>query len=380
MKKKKLLLFQSKIMPYRVDMFNFLAKNFNAKFIFFNKKLESKEVRKYGLIQPKNYEKKLNMNKQYLLNGLSLFNKDIFRFGIFKNLRSFDPDIVITYEYSLSTISSIIFKKIFKRKYKIFVMTDENIYSFNKRKGFRYLVLLIIIKLIDGMILANKNVKSKFIKITNNKFSFLYNPIIQDEKKFRIELKKSVKLSKKNFYKYKLDKKKIVLFVGRFSSEKRIEDLIKNFSKINDPSLRLFLIGQGAQYKFLKKLSIRLQCSQRIFFLGKQEDIKLYSWYNIAQLFILPSSSELFGAVVNEALLSGLKVICSNRAGASVLINRSNGIIFDFKKRRDLFVSMKKMVKKINHLSIKDLKSTKKNLMPYSFNSINSELLKGLNK
>lgn len=380
MKKKKLILFQPRLLPYKVDMLNFLAKKFKAKFLFFTKKVAKDKATEGGIVQVADYNNRLKGNKQYLLNGLSLFNKDIYRFGIFKNLKLFNPDIIITYEYSLSTILSIIFKKIYKKKYKIFTMTEDNVYTFRKRKKLRYLAFLISSKFVDGIMLVNKNIKSTYKKIINKSCSLLYNPIIQDEKRFRSDLKKTLKLSRKNFLKFKLHGKKIILFVGRLSPEKNIEHLITSFSKVSDPSLRLFIIGYGRQYQILKTLSLKLNCSKKIFFLGKLENLKLYSWYNVAQLFVLPSSWEPFGAVVNESLLSGVKVICSNRAGATSLLNKSNGLIFNLNKKDELSNFLKKETIKLNPTTLKNLRNIKKNLMPYSFNSIGDRLIKDLSK
>ena len=53
-------------------------------------------------------------------------------------------------------------------------------------------------------------------------------------------------------------------------------------------------------------------------------------WYRLGSVFALPSSSEPFGAVVNEALLSGIPVVCSDRAGALGLIREGEtGAIVD---------------------------------------------------
>ena len=63
---------------------------------------------------------------------------------------------------------------------------------------------------------------------------------------------------------------------------------------------------------------------------GRYEGVALYGWYLCASGFVLPSTYEPFGAVVNEALIFGNKVFCSKYAGASYLIQSDNcGIVFD---------------------------------------------------
>jgi len=56
---------------------------------------------------------------------------------------------------------------------------------------------------------------------------------------------------------------------------------------------------------------------------------QLHAWYLCSSGFVLPSIYEPFGAVVDEALIFGLKVLCSKYAGSSYLINNEKGILFD---------------------------------------------------
>jgi len=53
--------------------------------------------------------------------------------------------------------------------------------------------------------------------------------------------------------------------------------------------------------------------------------------YAMADVFIRPSFKEVWGLVVNEALTSGLYVLCSDRAGAVYDLIREgwNGALFD---------------------------------------------------
>ena len=72
-----------------------------------------------------------------------------------------------------------------------------------------------------------------------------------------------------------------------------------------------------------------LQLTERILFPGRYEGDKLYAWYLCASGFVLPSIIEPFGTVVNEALIFGLKVFCTQYAGASCLIRTNNGLIYN---------------------------------------------------
>ena len=54
------------------------------------------------------------------------------------------------------------------------------------------------------------------------------------------------------------------------------------------------------------------------------------AWYLLGQLLVLASDSETYGAVVNEALLAGMPVVCSSAAGAAELIRDGhNGHVFE---------------------------------------------------
>ena len=69
--------------------------------------------------------------------------------------------------------------------------------------------------------------------------------------------------------------------------------------------------------------------SKEVLFLGRIEGEELRAWYNIADVFVLLSTLEPYGAVTNEALLAGNRVVISQNAGASCLVSEDNGEIVD---------------------------------------------------
>jgi glycosyltransferase involved in cell wall biosynthesis len=112
------------------------------------------------------------------------------------------------------------------------------------------------------------------------------------------------------------------LYVGRLTGVKNLEFLIDKFNK--HPELTLTIIGFGELED-----SLRAIAKSNTKFLGAIDNKELYSYYQNADVFILPSTSEPWGLVVEEALNNGTPVMVSDRVGcAEEIINDDNGVIF----------------------------------------------------
>jgi glycosyltransferase involved in cell wall biosynthesis len=117
--------------------------------------------------------------------------------------------------------------------------------------------------------------------------------------------------------------KKRFLFVGRLSEVKNLAAIILIFNKM--PDYTLTIVGDGDELVPLKKIS-----SGNVFFLGKMKNSELKNQYLKNDFFILPSTSETWGLVVEEALYFGCPVLISKNCGSRELIeNGVNGFIID---------------------------------------------------
>lgn len=113
------------------------------------------------------------------------------------------------------------------------------------------------------------------------------------------------------------------LFVGRLVEVKNLPWLFERFNE--HPELNLTIIGFGEQETLLKSL-IK---GDNITILGAVENTKLSVFYKQADVFILPSISETWGLVVEEALNNGIPVMVSDRVGCCEdLVNTEYGVIF----------------------------------------------------
>ena len=123
----------------------------------------------------------------------------------------------------------------------------------------------------------------------------------------------------------------VILYVGRLSEEKgllTLLDAVANVKGKMNSSLRIVLAGAGHQASVLQKFSEAR--GLQVTFTGFLQKDELATYYLMADIFVLPSQSEPWGLVVNEAMHFALPVIVSDRVGAvpSLLEDEKNGLVF----------------------------------------------------
>lgn len=120
------------------------------------------------------------------------------------------------------------------------------------------------------------------------------------------------------------------IYVGRLVEVKNLELLITVFNEL--PEFHLTIVGFGVLEEQLKALA-----GQNITFSGAVKNTDLSSYYQASDVFILPSKSESWGLVVEEALNNGLPVIVSDRVGCKDdLVTEETGLIFKSGDKADL--------------------------------------------
>jgi glycosyltransferase involved in cell wall biosynthesis len=115
------------------------------------------------------------------------------------------------------------------------------------------------------------------------------------------------------------DDGKIVLFVGRLIEVKRPLDALRAFLALDQRSaddIRLVFVGDGPLMPAIREAAAT---DPRVYCVGWVRDPKLLAaLMAISDAMLLPSESETWGAVVNEAMAAELPVIASDHVGAAV--------------------------------------------------------------
>ena len=108
----------------------------------------------------------------------------------------------------------------------------------------------------------------------------------------------------------------VILFTGKLLEAKRPLDLLKAFAVVSKAArAALVYVGDGPLRPRLEAYVHEFRI-QHVYFMGFQNQTELPQFYAIADVFVLPSSFDPWGLVVNEAMCFGLPVIVSDQVGA----------------------------------------------------------------
>lgn len=116
------------------------------------------------------------------------------------------------------------------------------------------------------------------------------------------------------------------LYVGRLSPEKNLAFLLRVFALPALAGFHLTLAGDGPERESLKALA-----GSNVSFSGHVPNERIQEVYASHDVFILPSISEPWGLVVEEALYYGLPVLASTKVGSveDLVVNSGAGLSFN---------------------------------------------------
>jgi glycosyltransferase involved in cell wall biosynthesis len=111
------------------------------------------------------------------------------------------------------------------------------------------------------------------------------------------------------------------LYVGRLDAEKGLDTLLEAF---RDVPGELLLVGSGTDEERLRALA-----GERVHFEGPHDRDELVDYYARADVFVLPSRSEPWGMVLNEAAAAALPIVTTEGVGAAhdLVEDGSNGFV-----------------------------------------------------
>ena len=293
--------------PYRAELFEILKRRFNADVFFESAGGDFREDQwffagDYYLLDTKEGEKAFDSSAKHI---------NEYRFAAF-------------YDFTTKTAVKLILKCIFKKiPYTVncdgVLMAKHGNPLFDLMKRF-------LISHASACLASGENAKKYFLKykakeenIFVHTFSTLHTgdilnaPIKSDEKS---ALRKKLGLPENKF---------ISIAVGRFIPLKRYNELIAEWRNMPDNHL-LLLIGSGTEEEKYHE-TIKNNNIKNVIIEGFHQKSELFEYYKASDILVHPTSYDVWGLVINEAMACGLPIVSSNRcvAALELIENGKNG-------------------------------------------------------
>lgn len=205
----------------------------------------------------------------------------------------------------------------------------------------------IVLKYSDAHVAPGTATKEYLLRrgVTSSKIFIAVNAIDNEyfeQKCKELKRKKAPRRLKKRMG---LEGKKVVLYAGYLQERKGVQYLITAFARLRRErnNVALVIVGNGPYRRELSNA-----CEENgvdAIFPGYVPDPDLIIYYLMADVFVLPTLSDVWGFVINEAMICGCPIITTTNSGASrdLVKNGINGYIVKPGSVLELYRALKKI-------------------------------------
>jgi glycosyltransferase involved in cell wall biosynthesis len=295
--------------------------------------------------------------------------------AVFKYIKSYKPDVINIggWGVDLSITLSIVFSYIMG--IKIVISNESTVFDRNN-KGLKEYFKKFLMHRAKSFIVFGKTSKEYLKKYGIKDYQFLEeNAAIVDDK----IIKSQFELFSKSVFLPEIKTKHNFIFVGRIVAVKNLNLLLNAFENIKSqmPDWGLIIVGNGDKEHKLKELTA--SNSKNIYHFNAVDWREIPKFYTKSDCIVLPSFSEAWGLVINEAMLCGLGAIVSDRCGCAEDLVKDIGLIFSTGDQNSLEKAMLKVVNDPNFLKGMKEKSLLK-IENYKADIVAQRIINGISK
>ncbi|GAI34239.1 unnamed protein product, partial [marine sediment metagenome] len=228
-------------------------------------------------------------------------------FGILRGIR---PDVVVNSEFNLNSLCGSLFGKLHKRK--TLLWSEATCHSERNYSRMRKLYRRFLVRLNDGVVASGLDAKAHLLSLGAPEDScFVAVDAIEDVK----NRPDYPALEKRAMSVRSETSGAILLYSGQLIERKGVSNLLNAYQIVSGKhDVSLFIMGSGPLEKQLKQ-KVENDRIRNVHFLGFMNETDKWVYYLASDIFVFPTKLDVWGLVVNEAMLCGLPVICSKHAG-----------------------------------------------------------------
>lgn len=140
----------------------------------------------------------------------------------------------------------------------------------------------------------------------------------------------------------------VFFWAGRLEHVKGLDVLLEAVKVLAGQTEKLFMVrlaGKGSLRVSLEEQCGALGIKDRVLFLGRISRTEMEKEMRAASCFVLPTRYEAFGAVLIEAMASGLPVIATRSGGPDHIVTPESGMLVDVDQPVQLARAMERMMR-----------------------------------
>jgi len=277
-------------------------------------------------------------NSSVLFRGQSLENipKRKMWLSLRKELTTLRPDVVFIYGYSLGIMRQITFWAE-RNGVGVVLISDSNEFDRTRYKPLELLKSLFVSR-VDAAFVGGTNSSLYLQKLGLPKERIITGYDVIDIQAFCRRADENRRAQSQVQERWGLPDN-YFLYVGRIIKEKNLERLLDVYGRYVElvgsemPPWGLVICGSGPGEEDLRRSIEHMshQLRERILFYGLIRQTEIVDFLSCASCLVLPSTSESWGLVVNEAMACRVPVLVSRQAGcaADLVKEGVTGWLFD---------------------------------------------------
>jgi glycosyltransferase involved in cell wall biosynthesis len=235
--------------------------------------------------------------------------------GYFLDLLRTRPDAVITHEMGLRTCTALLYGSALRKP--VWVGWEGTKYTEDNVSVVKRVWRKVIARWAQRWISIGRASTEYLLDLEVPAKQILEIPYTVDQQKYLRPMEPAIHL----------ETRPVFLYVGQFIGRKGLDRLLKVAAEYQkEHRFSLLLVGDGPERASLENLALKLDLRD-VHFYPAQYPRDMPAVYHSADYMVLPSLKDGWGVVVNEALWSGVPVLCSVYAGAKELLPSEN--LFD---------------------------------------------------
>jgi glycosyltransferase involved in cell wall biosynthesis len=252
--------------------------------------------------------------------------------GFIWHLMRFHPDAVVTNEMGVRTILALAYGALWRKS--VWVWWGGTLHTERKIATARRILRFLVSRWARQWISYGQTSTEYLTSLGIPRKRILQIQNAVDEKRF----------STGHEAEFNLHPRPVLLHVGQLIARKGI-DLFLNASAALQKTghkFSLLFVGDGPDREALKQLASDLHL-QNVHFHPSRAPEKMPSVYRSGDTLILPTLEDVWGLVANEAILSGLPVLCSKYAGCAQELFLPESV-FDPKNPSDFVAKLREAI------------------------------------